>query len=194
VRQNADKIKRAEIINGVPRFLKNNATFAGINLNSNITIKQQEIKNVAIQKYISYDRNWEKVYFDEHNGGYFVVDKQRIEHSKLSKNETEKFEKEYSMCMVLARYGYKIEMLKESRGFSSPDITINGIMAELKKTSSHNNMLDYAKKAVYKQGAKIVIFEFFEMTGKIRYELNKIKRMGIEVKYFISADKIIFEL
>ena len=98
------------------------------------------------------------------------------------------------MCTVFAKNGYKIEILKERPGFSSSDITINGIMAELKKTSSHNNIMNYAKKAVEKQGAKIVLFEFDMMTGKIRDELNKMKRKGITVKYFTSDDKIVFNL
>ena len=96
------------------------------------------------------------------------------------------------MCKVLAQNGYEVEYLKLTEG--SFDIYLNGISADLKKTMSHNNILDYAKKAVYKQEAKIVIFEFIEMTGKIWYELNKMKRMGINVKYFISVEKIIFEL
>ena len=139
--------------------------------------------------YNSYGCEWEKAYFDAFSTGYVVVDKQRIENSKLSKNEKAKFDKEYAMCTVLARNGYKIEILQERPGFSSSDITINGIMAELKKTSSHNNMLDYAKKAVYKQGAKIVVFEFDSDTKKIQEELDKMKRMNIKVYYYFTDNK-----
>ena len=131
----------------------------------------------------------EKGVFDAFNAWFLVVDKQRIENSKLSKNEEAKFDKEYAMCAVLARNGYTIEILKERPGFSSSDITINGIMAELKKTSSHNNMLDYAKKAVYKQGAKIVVFEFDSDTKKIQEELDKMKRMNIKVYYYFTDNK-----
>jgi hypothetical protein len=74
------------------------------------------------------------------------------------------------------------------------DIYLNGISADLKKTASHNNVVDYAKKAVNKQGANMVVFEFETMTGKIRDELNKLKRMGIKVKYFTSDDKVIIDL
>ena len=151
-----------------------------------------KFEHIKEAKYNLYGNEWRRDYFNCDNGGYLVVDKQRIEQSKLNKQEKEKYNKEYNMCRILAQNGYEVEYLKLTE--SSFDIYLNGISADLKKTASHNNVLDYAKKAVYKQGAKIVIFEFFEMTGKIRYELNKIKRMGIEVKYFISADKIIFEL
>ena len=73
-------------------------------------------------------------------------------------------------------------------------VNINGIAAELKRASSHNNILNYAKKAIFKQNAKIVLFEFVEMSGGIWNELNKMKRIGIKVKYFTSSDKIIFDL
>ena len=143
-------------------------------------------------KYNSYGCEWEKAYFDELSGGYVVVDKQRIAYSKISKNEKDKFDKEYAMCVVFAQNGYKIEMLKERPGFSSSDITINGTMAELKQTSSHNNMLNYAKKAIDKQGAKIVIFEFKNDTKKIQEELDKMKRMNMKVYYYFTdyKDKI----
>jgi hypothetical protein len=53
------------------------------------------------------------------------VDKGRIEHSKASKNEKAKFDKEHDISMALAQNGYKIEMLKEIPGVSSSGITIN---------------------------------------------------------------------
>jgi len=40
------------------------------------------------------------------------------------------------------------------------DIHLNSIKADLKKTSSHNNMVRYAKHAVKKQGVDMVVFEF----------------------------------
>jgi len=159
-----------------------------------IKIAHPEIIKAALQKYNSYGSEWEKAYFDKLSGGYVVIDKQRIGHSKLSKNEKAKFDKEHAMCIVLAQNGYKIEMLMERPGFSSSDITINGIMAELKKTSSHNNISGYAKKAVYKQGAKIVVFEFEEMTRNIQKELYNIQKLGISVKYFTTKRKVVLDL
>jgi len=67
-------------------------------------------------------------------------------------------------------------------------------MAELKKTSSHNNILNYAKKAIHKQDAKIVVFEFEEMTHGIQKELYKIQKLGIRAKYFTTKGKVIFDL
>ena len=152
-----------------------------------------ELLKESLLKYNSYNNDWLCDYFNHDNGGYLVVDKQRIERSKISKNEKEKFSKEYTMSMVFARSGHKIEMLKERPGFSSSDITINGVIAELKKTSSHNNMLKYAKKAIDKQGAKIIVFEFEKETTRIKEELKMLKMREIHVKYYFSnnPDKII---
>jgi len=169
-----------------------NQNFTKITVNPVITIVLPEIVKESLQKYISYNDEWEKSYFDKSTGGYIVINKQRIEHSLISKNEKNKFNKEYIMCLALSRAGYKIEILKERTGFSSSDITINGIKAELKKTSSHNNIFNYARKAIDKQGAKIVIFEFEKETVRIKEELKVLKEKGISAKYFFSKkpDKI----
>jgi 4-alpha-glucanotransferase len=56
-------------------------------------------------------------------------------------------------------------------------------------------MAHYAKKAVQKQGADMVVFEFETMTSKIHEELNKLKLLGIKIKYFASENiKAIIDL
>ena len=94
------------------------------------------------------------------------------------------------MCLILAQNGYKVEYLKIIEG--SFDIYLNGIATDLKKTVSHNNILDYAKKAIYRQRAKMVIFEFEKETIHIKEELKILKTKGIPVKYYFSnnVDKI----
>jgi hypothetical protein len=142
------------------------------------------------KEYLSHDvETWRRDYFDREKGGYLVIHRQRIEHSKISKNEKDKFDKEYAMSMVFAQNGYRIEMLKERSGLSSSDITINGITAELKKTSSHNNIISYAKKATRKQGAKMVLFEFDRMNVETMKELMKLKGLNIPIKYYLTNDK-----
>jgi hypothetical protein len=153
-----------------------------------LTWETEQLKASLLQ-YDEYGSDWERAYFDEHSGGYLVIDRERIEHSKVSKNEKTKFDKEYAMSMVFAQNGYRIEMLKELSGFSSSDITIDGVLADLKCVSSHNNIVRDAKKAVRKQGAKIVVFEFEKETKAIDAELLKLKRMGISVYYYYSNNK-----
>jgi hypothetical protein len=168
--------------------LKDNATFAGLKVkNINLTNKTEFLK-AAFTKYNAYDTNvWTKACFDEKTGGYVVVDKQRIEHSKASKNEKAKFDKEQAMAMVFAKNGYKIEMLKEIPGVSSPDVAINGMKADLKRVSSHKNIENYAKKATRKQGAEVVLFQFDNETEAIYKELEKLKCMNIKAFYYFTG-------
>jgi hypothetical protein len=130
---------------------------------------------------------WRLDFFDSKKGGYLVVDNERIEQGKVNKQEQEKYKKEYNMCLTLAQNGYKVEYLKMTEG--SFDIYLNGISTELKKTASHNNLVDYAKKAVHKQKAKLVVFEFKTMNAETMKEMLKLKGMNIPVKYYLTNDK-----
>jgi hypothetical protein len=139
------------------------------------------------KKYNSYSTtNWIKAYYDEYSGGYVVVAKQRMANSTLSKNEKEKFAKEFKMSVIFAKNGYAIEMLAEIPRIPSPDIKINGVLAELKKLASHNNIVKEAKEAIYKKGAEIVLFEFEKNSKKVQEELDKLKRVNIKVYYYFS--------
>jgi len=153
-----------------------------------------KLEHIKEAKYNLYGGEWRLDYFSCDNGGYLVVNKQRIEHSNLSKNEKAKFDKEYAMSLVFAKNGYKIELLEEIPRIPSPDARINGMLADLKRLSSHNNIVKEAKSAIYKQGAEIVLFEFKEMTPKIHEELSKLKKLGIEIKYFTSTSKVVVTL
>ena len=95
------------------------------------------------------------------------------------------------MCEALAQNGNAVEYLIDRD--SSYDIHLNGIKADLKKTSSHNNMVHYAKAAIREQGAEMVVFEFEIMTDKIHEELNRLKRLGIKFIYFTSTNKNIIK-
>ncbi|MDR1169604.1 MAG: hypothetical protein LBK97_02065 [Prevotellaceae bacterium] len=153
-----------------------------------LTWKTEQLK-ASLSQYNSYTSSWERAYFDEHNGWYLVIDRERIKHSKVSKNEKAKFDKEYAMSMVFAQNGYRIEMLKELPRIPSPDVTINGMKADLKHVSSHNNVVRHAKKAVRKQGAEIVLFEFENNTKKIQEELDKLKIDEIKVYYYFTGNE-----
>jgi len=138
-------------------------------------------------EFVAYDPDrWEHTLYCKASGGYVVTERERIRQSQLNKQEKEKFNKELSMCLTLALNGYRVEYLKISE--NSYDIHLDGVAADLKKTKSHNNLVEYAKHAVHQQKAKLVIFEFSTMTGRIHDELNKLKRLGIPVKYYITSD------
>jgi hypothetical protein len=143
------------------------------------------------REYLRHDTDiWKRKYFNRENGGYLLVEKDRIRQGNINKQEIVKDEKEYNMCRILAQNGYKVEYLKVTEG--SFDIYLNGISADLKKLSSHNNILRHAKHAIREQGAQIVVFEFEHETVRIKEELKVLKARGINVKYYFSnnPDKI----
>jgi hypothetical protein len=145
------------------------------------------------REYLNHGaERWELAYFNQLNGGYVAVEKERIAQGKVSKQEEIIFNKEYDMCITLAQNGYRIEYLKITEG--SFDIHLNGLSADLKKTRSHNNLVHYGKKAIKGQGAQLVVFELETLTGRITTELNKLKTSGIRVLFFTTAEKIVIDL
>ena len=146
----------------------------------------------ARAKFDSYSSEWEKTLFDEDSGGYFVTEKSRILQSQKSTNELKKFDKEQDMCKILACNGFAVEHLDDKNG-KSYDIHLNGIKADLKKTAGSRNIEKYAKKAIRKQGADIVVFGFDENFKEIQSKLLKLKKdYNIHGYYYFSNnnDKI----
>ena len=140
------------------------------------------------KEYTSYDTaKYRREYVDESTGGYLVIDRRRIVQGSINKQEIEKFEKERDMCIVLAKNGYTVEYLEDRQG--SYDIYLNGIPADLKSTSSHNNMVKYARKATREQGAKIVVFEFEKETDMMHAEIRRLQSKAIRGKYYFSRKK-----
>ena len=144
--------------------------------------------NKAKAEYNSYNTDeWRRDYFNCDNGGYLVVSKQRIEQGKINKQEQKKYDKEYDMCRTLAQNGHKVEYLKITEG--SFDIYLNEIAADLKKTSSHNNIVKDAKWAIKNQKAEIVVFELENETDMIHKEILQLKEKGIHGMYYFTHNK-----
>jgi hypothetical protein len=89
------------------------------------------------------------------------------------------------MATVFAQNGYRIELLNE--GTQLPDVRINGELADLKCTASHNNIVRYAKKAVREQGAKMVLFQFDSESEAIYKQVEILKREKITGLYFFTG-------
>ncbi len=132
--------------------------------------------------------NVEKTFFDKNSGGYVITDNDRIDAAKKSKNEMEKYVKEKAMCINFAKDGNIIRHLGEFAGVSSADTLCNGLRADLKATASHNNIVKYAKKAIYKQDSEIVLFEFENFNSDFIAEINKLKNNNIHGMYYIKGE------
>lgn len=140
-------------------------------------------------EYETLGQEWQKDYFNGNNGGWMATHQQRKEAANVSKNERLKYEKETTMCRVFAKGGYRIEHQAEMPGVSSPDVVIDDKPAELKRVSSHNNIVKHAMKAIKKQGAKEVLFQIDTMTEEVRRELMTLKKVGIKAKYFVTGEE-----
>lgn len=148
----------------------------------------------ARRQYQAYRKQtWEKAGFNTKNGGYLVINKSRLAASKISKRELLKFQKEKAIADTLANAGYKIEMLEEIAGVSSPDARLNGILVDFKKTGSPKNVLKYAKKAIHKQGAERLVFEFEHETQAVYDVIEELKRKGFKAYYFFSGRKEVYK-
>ena len=106
---------------------------------------------------------------------------------KAKKQEAAKYAKEKAMCLAFAKGGNKIVHLGEVARMSSADVTCNGMKADLKRTGSENNMIDYAKHARKSQGAKLVLFQFDKWNAKMASALKEITKLKIHGKYFITG-------
>jgi hypothetical protein len=171
-----------------PYFLLDNDRY--VHLENFKATKLQKFAVDSRIEYLGHDTGqWKRAYFNRENGGYLLVDRDRIAHSKVSKNERAKFDKEYGMSMVFAQNGYKIEMLKEVPRVSSPDVTINGMKADLKSVLGYNNIEREAKSAVRKQGAEMVLFEFRKDMQEIHTKLLKLSKESIHGYYYFSDNR-----
>ena len=142
----------------------------------------------AWDEYEALGEEWQKDYFNGNNGGFLATHRQRIEAGSINKNERLKYKKEAGMCRVFAENGYRMEHQAEVPGVSSPDVLIDGKPADLKRVSSHNNIVRHAVKAVKKQGAEEVLFQVDTFTDEVRREFAVLKRMNIKVRYFITGE------
>lgn len=151
------------------------------------------------KEFRGYSRDWEKTYFDSETGGFLVTHKERIESAKQSPNEREKFDKEQSMCIDLANQGHKIEHLSDKgrKKGETYDIHLDGLKADLKSVSSHNNIEKYVRHAVRGQGAKVVIIRVENKANKkkvIDSLRNAKRKYGRRIIYYYQSEKKLLEV
>lgn len=146
------------------------------------------VENNAQLQLLAHDtETWLQTYYNNATGGYVATMIARAELAKRNKQETAKFDKEQAMCIVLANAGFKVEHLAETPGISSPDIRINGVPADLKRTASPSNIVKYGKHATRLQGAKVLVFQFDDWNDKFIQAVEELKRKGIHGYYFITG-------
>lgn len=134
-----------------------------------------------------------KTFEDRKSGGQVYTEQGRIDQSKKSNGERQKYEKEAAMCKTLAKNGHTVVHLDDKKhSDGSYDILLDGHKADLKSTNGGNNIANYAKHATRKQGAELVVFEFKKMDGAVYSEINKLKAKGIHGYYYKKGTSTLF--
>lgn len=152
------------------------------------------VENNAQLLLLAHDTGtWLHTYYNNATGGYIATMTARAEFAKRNKQETAKFGKEQAMCIVLANAGFKVEHLAETPGISSPDIRINGVPADLKRTASATNIWKYARHAIKEQGAKKLVFQFDDFNSSFIEEMEKLRKRGIHGYYFVTGENTVRE-
>lgn len=140
--------------------------------------------NPALYDLLTFDsRKFIPDYFSN-EGGILLTNINRKIEGRSNKSEKKKFDKEYSMCVNLAKNNYRIEYLETVEG--RYDIKINGSPADLKKLKSSNNIYKKAKHAITSQGADIVIFEFENFDHNYISRLKEVEQKGYKAMWYLS--------
>ena len=151
-----------------------------------MTVTDKQIQK-ARREYEEFGKEWRRDMFDESTGGYLVTHSERIGKSKKSKNEAEKFNKEHAMCVNLVKAGYRIKLLKDGGSFGDCDITVDGILADLKKTGSSGQIESYASDTFGKKKGKIVVFELENRGSSLIKAVYGVKLLqGQKIIYYYS--------
>ena len=132
------------------------------------------------EEFNSYDDVfWERTLFDEDSGGYVVTERKRIPSVNANNNIKMVFNKERTMCIDLAEYGFCLKHLYEAPGKSSADIEIyRGL---------HSIVIIDGKKA------DLIVFKFKEHDPKIPHEIRKLQVKGWHGIYYYSGGTAIID-
>lgn len=146
------------------------------------------------KKYEGLNKEWEKIFFNEENGGYLAIHKSRLAHSKINKQESAKYKKEKKIGEVFARNGFAIEMIPEPPRVPTADAMANGMLSDFKKTRSHNNIVKYVREDMKSKNAEMFFFEIEKETRSVYVEFEKLfKKYGAKAYfYFTGREDIVY--
>jgi hypothetical protein len=183
------EVKPPAGLEGNPAFtgevFTDNATY--IKNNKSFQVDEKTSKTFGnLKQLVSNDsKKWRFDYYTD-NEGTLITNRNRIEERKISNEKLEIFEKEHKMCLVLAQNGHSVIYRETVTG--SFDIYLNNKPAELKKTRGTRNIEKFAKKAINKQSAELVVFEFEKFDSKFIEELKKLPKKGIHGYYYVTGE------
>lgn len=154
-------------------------------------IKKSKINNIGVTG--NYPIKYKERIKSLLSNNTIQVPKSRIENALKSKNEFQKFEKEYNMCKIAVLNGHKIKMLEEMPGISSCDILFDNKRCELKSITQASNIHRHAEKAFNKQGAEFLLFEFSKWGKDFEFEIRKLSQKEMHGYYYIKGINLLHE-
>lgn len=139
----------------------------------------------SLQSLLNADQNAFRIDYYSDNGGLLLTSRNRIKEGQLNKQESEKFNKEHSMCRTLAINNFNITYFESVEGRF--DITLNGSPADLKKVGSWKQIEHHASKATKSQGASLVIFEFTKHSKEFYVEIKKLIKKDVHGFFWFNT-------
>lgn len=134
--------------------------------------------------FMKHDQPWKRTFFDGNTGGYAV------EHER-HKFDPVNGENERETARVMARAGFKTELVEEPRDKTQFDALVNDVPTEIKVMSGPRNMVSRANKAV-KQGAVRVVYDILFDDGHALFkELNNVKKVkGVKEIWYVKDGRL----
>lgn len=188
----------SDIVEGVVKKAGSKAATPEIRSEVKVIFLKSKNGDIGTQAGATGEVKWHESYKSKDGKGKVLTDPKRIEESKASKTETQKFEKEMRMCKVIADNEHEVKYLPDAgrpQG-ETYDITIDGIKADLKCiTGGATNIGRYAKKALTKQGGEAVVFELPSKAPEYYKALaNAHNKYKGRIFFYIKGEGILKEL
>lgn len=134
VKENADRIERANARGTLPYWISENKKYTSVKASPLNTAKRADIIASARKTFDSYGADWQKAYFDDRSGGYCVIHRLH-QFSRVGGGG----DAELAVGKALAKYnGKRVEFLPESGNGKRADFSFDGRTWDVKSINSAN--------------------------------------------------------
>lgn len=149
----------------MPYWIAENKKYIDISASALNSAEKAKIIAAARKSFDAYGSDWEKAYFDERSGGYYVIHKNHKLQTKGGGGDAE-----LDVSMMLAKYnGKQVELVDEQPRFSGdkrPDLRFDGQTWDVKAINNANveTIRKYIKNA---RKADCAIFYWDKESAKL---------------------------
>ena len=146
----------------MPYWIAENKKYTDISVSALSSTEKTKIITAARKSFDAYGSDWEKAYFDERSGGYYVVHRLH-QFSRTGGGGAA----ELAVGEMLAKYnGKQVEFLPESGGSNKADFQFDGMKWDVKSINTANieTIRKYIKNA---RKADCAIFYWDKETSRL---------------------------